>query len=90
MATANPAVHQIIRAYNNGWLRGHYIEPLRLHRQHEEGETGSCFVFHSTQSVLYMQTKLLKRRSQLQPETIEFAFENRVPVAPAPRSFSKY
>jgi hypothetical protein len=87
MATANRAVDQIIRAYSNGWLRGHYRRPLRLHWQHEERETALCFVFHSTQSVLYMQTKLLKWRSQLQPETIQFAFENPVLVIPTLRAF---
>jgi hypothetical protein len=63
-------IHRIIRVYNNGRLRGHYRRPLRLHGQHEEGETASCFVSYSTQSVLYMETELLKRRSQLQPEKL--------------------
>jgi hypothetical protein len=61
MATANRVLDRIIRAYNNGWLRDHYGRPLRLHGHRGKKQKLRCFVLlHSTQSVLYMQTKLLK------------------------------
>jgi hypothetical protein len=49
-----------------------------------------CFVSHSAQSVFHMQTKLLKWRSQLQPETIQFVFEKIILVILPLRSLLKY
>jgi hypothetical protein len=91
MATVDRAADQIIRAYNNGWLRGHYRRPLRLHGQHEEKKKRRCVLFFiQTRTVLYMQTKLLKWRSQLQLETIQFAFGNPVLLRPTLRNLLKY
>jgi hypothetical protein len=82
MVTVYRAVEQISRAYDNGWPREHYRRSLRLLWQHEEKRLlRSVLFFNSTQTVLYMQTKLLQSCSQLKPETIQFTLSNAVQVS---------
>jgi hypothetical protein len=77
MATANRVLDRIIRAYNIGWLRGHYGRPLRLQGQRGRNRNRAlfCFAFNSKRS-LHANEIIKMALAAAKPETIQFAFQN--------------